>query len=87
VFDIYQQLIPEMDMYSHLLRWKAFLEVVIGRKLAPDDYLFPHIGVNGVIHTDWQMSYDSLQAMLTDFCKWSETQKRYTTHSFRQGGA
>ena len=36
VFDIYQQQIPEMDMYSYLLRWKAFLEFVIGRKLAPD---------------------------------------------------
>jgi hypothetical protein len=87
IYDIYQQPIPEMDMHSHLLRWKAFLETVIGRKLAPEDYLFPHIGVNGVIRTDRQMSYDSLQGMLTEFCQRSETQKRYTTHSFRRGGA
>ena len=63
-------------MYSHLLQWKAFLETVIERKLAPEDYLFPHIGVNGVIRTDQQMSYDSLQVMLTDFCERSGTQKQ-----------
>ena len=72
-----------MDMHSHLLRWKAFLETVVERKLDPEDYLFPHIGVNGVIRTDRQMSYDSFQAMLTDFCEQSGIQKRYTTHSFR----
>jgi hypothetical protein len=87
LYDIYKQTIQEMDMHSHLLQWKAFLETVIGRKLTPEDYLFPHIGVNGVIRTDRQMSYDSLQAMLTDFCERSGTQKRYTTHSFRRGGA
>ena len=86
IYDIYQQPIPEMDMHSHLLRWKAFLKTVIGRKLALEDYVFPHI-VNGVIRTDRQMSYNSLQGMLTEFCQWSETQKRYTTHSFRWGGA
>ena len=60
-------------MHSHLLRWKAFLETVIRRKLAPDDYLFPHIGVNSVICTDQQMSYDSLQEILTEFCQQSDT--------------
>ena len=76
-----------MDMHTHLLRWKTFLETILARRLAPDDYLFPHIGVNGVIRADRPMSYDSFQAMLTDFCEQSETQKRYTTHSFRRGGA
>ena len=87
LYDIYKQTTEEMDMHSHLLQWKAFLETVLGRKLAPEDYLFPHIGINGVIRTDRQMSYDSLQTMLTDFCERSEPQKRYTTHSFRRGGA
>ncbi|KAF8969697.1 hypothetical protein BDZ97DRAFT_1794723 [Flammula alnicola] len=87
MYDIYKQVIPEMDMHTHLLRWKSFLENVIGRKLAPEDYLFPHIGVNGVIRTDRQMSYDCLQPLLTNFCERSGTQKRYTTHSFRRGGA
>ncbi|KAF8969669.1 hypothetical protein BDZ97DRAFT_1902438 [Flammula alnicola] len=87
MYDIYKQAIPEMDMHTHLLRWKSFLENVVGRKLAPEDYLFPHIGINGIIRTDRQMSYDCLQALLTNFCEWSGTQKRYTTHSFRRGGA
>ena len=76
-----------MDMNTHLLQWKAFLESVLGRQLTPEDYLLPHIGVNGVIHTTRQMSYDSLQTMLSTFCKKSGTKKRYTTHSFRRGGA
>ena len=87
LYSIYKQPTQEMDMYSHLLQWKTFFETVIRRKLAPEDYLFPHISVNGVIRTDRQMSYDSLLAMLTDFCERSGTQKRYTTHSFRRGGA
>ena len=74
-------------MHSHLLRWKTFLESVLGRKLVAEDYIFPHIGVNGIIRTDRQMSYDSLLAMLTDFCERAGTKKRYTTHSFRRGGA
>ena len=76
-----------MDMNTHLPQWKAFLESVLGRQLAPEDYLFPHIGVNGVIHTMRQMSYDSLQTMLSTFCEQSGTKKRYTTHLFRRGGA
>ena len=87
VYEIYKQSVQEMDMYSHLLEWKTFLETVLERKLAPDDFLFPHIGVNGIIRTDRQMSYDTLQAILSDFCEQSGTQKRYTTHSFRRGGA
>jgi hypothetical protein len=87
-YDIYKQdSIPAMDMNTHLLRWKAFLESVLGRQLAPEDYLFPHIGINGVIRSTRQMSYDSLQTLLTTFCKQSGTKKRYTTHSFRRGGA
>ena len=63
LYDIYKQTIEEMDMHSHLLRWKTFLETILGKKLAPEDFLFPHIGVKGVIRTDWQMSYDSLQPL------------------------
>lgn len=85
LYKIYKQTTQEMDMYFHLLQWKAFLERVIERKLSPEDYLFPHIGINGMIRTDRQMSYDSLQGMLTEFCERSGTQKQYTgtTHSFR----
>ena len=86
-YDIYKQDIAAMDMNTHLLRWKTFLESVLGRRLAPEDFLFPHIGINGVIRTTRQMSYDNLQALLTNFCGQSGTKKRYTTHSFRRGGA
>lgn len=87
VYDIYEQDIPEMDMYTHLRRWKTFLESYIGRKLENEDYLFPHLGCNGIIRTSRPMSYDSLQSLLTSFCEGAGTHKRYTTHSFRRGGA
>ncbi len=51
VYDIYEQDIPEMDMYAYLRRWKTFLESYIGRKLEDEDYLFPDLGRNGVIRT------------------------------------
>lgn len=74
-------------MNTHFLRWRNLLEHVLGATLKPDDHLFPHIAVNGVIRTAREMSYDSLQTLLSKFCEGAGLQKRYTTHSFRRGGA
>ncbi|KAF8955908.1 hypothetical protein BDZ97DRAFT_1907423 [Flammula alnicola] len=87
VYDIYKQDIPEIDMFTHVIRWKTFLENYLGVPLGPKDCLFPHLAVNGVIRGTRAMSYDSLQALLARFCDGAGIQKRYTTHSFRRGGA
>ena len=55
--------------------------------LSPADSVFPHLAVNGVIRTTRAMSYESLQALLARFCTGAGIQTRYTTHSFRRGGA
>lgn len=77
-------------MNTHFIRWKKFLESYLGAELKPGDYLFPNIGTNGVIRTTQPMTYDMLQLLLTKFCAGAAgtgVVKRYTTHSFRRGGA
>ena len=74
-------------MSTHLPRWKALLEAQIGRKLEADDFLFPYIAPNGLIHIKRAMSYSSLQALLTKFSQGAGVEKHYTTHCFRRGGA
>ena len=74
-------------MSTHLPRWKALLEVQIGRKLEADDFLFPYIAPNGLIHIKRPMSYSTLQALLTKFSQGAGLEKHYTTHCFRRGGA
>jgi hypothetical protein len=87
IYDIYEQDIPEIDMSTHLRRWKALLEARIGRELEADDFLFPYIAPNGVIHIKRAMSYSTLQVLLTKFSQGAGVEKHYTTHCFRRGGA
>jgi hypothetical protein len=87
IYDIYEQEIDEINMNDHLLRWKAVLEAQLGQPLASDEYIFPYIAPNGIIHPKHVMSYDSLQKLLARFCKEAGISKRYTTHCFRRGGA
>jgi hypothetical protein len=87
IYDIYEQDITEIDMSTHLPRWKALLEAGIGRELEADDFLFPYIAPNGVIHIKRAMSYSSLQVLLTKFSQGAGVEKHYTTHCFRRGGA
>ena len=47
-YNIYQQEIPEVDMYTCLPTWITLLESRLGRKLEPDDYIFPHFSSNGI---------------------------------------
>ena len=51
-----------------MMNWGAFL-----RKLQPnqapenDNFIFPYIAPNGIVHPKRDMSYDLLQALLTKF--------------------
>jgi hypothetical protein len=60
---------------------------VIGGKLQPDDYIFPYIASNGVIHPDREMTLQMCQNLITEFTEGAGLEKTYTTHSFRRGGA
>jgi len=87
VYDIYEQDIPEMDMSSHLTRWIQFLTARLGRALEGDDYIFPYFAPNGTVDPKRAMSYETLQAILTEFSIDAGLGKIYTTHCFRRGGA
>jgi hypothetical protein len=87
MYHIYKQDIPEIDMYTHLLCWLDIYEAILGRKLKDEDKLFPHISVNGIIHPDREMSYDSFAKLLARFTDGAGLEGWYTTHSFRRGGA
>lgn len=76
-----------MDMSSHLTRWICFLEAWLGRALEGDDYIFPYLAPNGTLHPKRAMSYETLQAILTEFSTGAGLDKMYTTHCFRRGGA
>ena len=52
MYNIYPQDEPSIDAYTHLLNWLDFYEVLIGRPLQSDDYLFPTIGSNSVIYPE-----------------------------------
>ncbi|KAF8797576.1 hypothetical protein BYT27DRAFT_7228935 [Phlegmacium glaucopus] len=87
IYDIYQQEVSEIDMSTHLPRWKNFLTTQIGGEFEENDFLFPYIAPNGVIHIKQHMSYAALQGLLTKFSDGADIMKHYTTHCFQRGGA
>ncbi|KAJ7898823.1 hypothetical protein B0H14DRAFT_3554223 [Mycena olivaceomarginata] len=82
-YNIYSQPdVPAVDMYKHLLTWLLFYELCLGRKLEPDDYIFPYIASNGTIHPKREMTLQLCQDLITEFTKNSGLHKSYTTHCF-----
>ncbi|KAK7057802.1 hypothetical protein R3P38DRAFT_3546631 [Favolaschia claudopus] len=87
-YNIYGQPdLPALDMYQYLLVWLPFYELCLGRKLQPDDYIFPYIATNGTIHPKREMTLQMCQDLITEFTVGAGLKKTYTTHSFRRGGA
>ncbi|KAF5335536.1 hypothetical protein D9611_012166 [Ephemerocybe angulata] len=87
-YEIYEQ--PnhrEIDMYTHLPRWLKYLSLRLGRPLHRDDYIFPYIAPNGVVHPNTPVSYDTVQNLLQEFASGAGLGKTLTTHCFRRGGA
>ena len=59
--------IPGCDCFFWLLLWLAFLEVAhYGRKLEPEDYIFPAMGANGIVHRSEPISHDTVQAWIDE---------------------
>ncbi|KAF5331270.1 hypothetical protein D9611_013091 [Ephemerocybe angulata] len=77
----------EIDMFTHLPRWLGYLSLRLGRPLVPNDYIFPYIAPNGVVHPNTPVSYDTIQNLLQEFVSGAGLNKVLTTHCFRRGGA
>ncbi|EPQ55141.1 hypothetical protein GLOTRDRAFT_27428, partial [Gloeophyllum trabeum ATCC 11539] len=78
---------PEICMRTHLSRWLRLREKVLGRRMTEEEYVFPHISPNGLIHTSQALNHDVVQKTLDDFAKQAGLDKNFSTHSFRRGGA
>jgi hypothetical protein len=74
-------------MYTHVLAWRKLYQSRLGRDFKPDDYVFPYIAPNGVIHPKKPMSHDLVQDYINEFAADAEIDKIFTTHCLRRGGA
>jgi len=76
-------------LYEHLLDWLDFYELLLGRSLQPDDYLFPAISVKGTVEPHRHISSDVAQKIITDAAQAAglPNPTLFTTHCFRRGGA
>jgi hypothetical protein len=87
-YAIYEQPeLHEIDMYYYVLTWLSFVESCLGHKLEPEDYIFPYMGVNGVLYPKKEMTHEMIQTYLTSFAARAGLSGHYTTHSLRRGGA
>ncbi|KAI0060282.1 hypothetical protein BV25DRAFT_1917898 [Artomyces pyxidatus] len=81
---------PELDTYAHMRHWVQHLEAEMGRKLQDGDFIFPAIASTGKLKIGEYMPYSSIDKMLTDIGIASQAmrgRRKFTTHSFRRGGA
>ncbi|KAJ6500206.1 hypothetical protein C8R47DRAFT_1317483 [Mycena vitilis] len=87
-YDIYEQKdTPEICMYTHYMRWRAVYRQRLGREFEADDYAFPYISPNGVIHPKKPLSHDLVQDYINEFASGANIDKIFTTHCLRRGGS
>ncbi|KAF8126598.1 hypothetical protein EV363DRAFT_1525718 [Boletus edulis] len=76
------------DSFLWLSVWMRWLEVYhYGRKLDPDDCVFPSIGANGVMQPREPISHDSVQKSINEATTAAGILGSFSTHCFRRGGA
>lgn len=89
-YKIYGQ--PNMfsvDAHRHLLNWLHFCELLLGRPLEPDDYIFPSFSFRGAVEPHRHISQEIIQKSITEFAIAAGIPgaKSFTTHCFRRGEA
>ena len=72
-----------MDMFTHLSWWVEHIKLVISQELSRDDYLFPHISANGMVHIDRPMDHNKVQELINKFTSEAGLTKHFATHCFR----
>ncbi|KAJ6587601.1 hypothetical protein DFH09DRAFT_1245331 [Mycena vulgaris] len=87
-YQIYEQKdSADIDMFTHVLRWRTLYKRLLGRDFEPDDYLFPYISSNGMIHSKRPMTHDTAQDLIKEFTLAAKVNKIFTTHCLRRGGS
>ena len=83
-----QKSTPEIDMRFHVRKWLDFLEgTLLRRPLNDEEFIFPTISQNGMVHTYQPIDHNAFQDLLNSFATKAGIKAEYTTHSFRRGGA
>ena len=79
---------PSIDAYEHLLTWLHFCELLLGRELQQDNYIFPSTSIKGTIDPLCPMTSNMVQKIITQFAKAAgiPSAKYFTTHCYQQGG-
>ncbi|KAG1845207.1 hypothetical protein F4604DRAFT_1937121 [Suillus subluteus] len=83
---------PGCDCFFWMLLWLALLERVhYNGELKPDDFVFPAIGSNGIVHRGEHISHDAVQAWIDEATTGAGIPRgagdSFTTHTYRCGGA
>ena len=86
-YNVYQQDIPKIDMYTHLPRWINYIEGLLGRHLEPDESIFPYFRPNGIPDMSREMTHEMVQSLINTFTSEAGLLKYFTTHCFWRGGA
>ncbi|KAF8175145.1 hypothetical protein BJ912DRAFT_858015 [Pholiota molesta] len=84
--------LPACDAFVHLSAWLFFLEHdLYKRPLESEDYIFPAMGANGVVHPREPISHDTVQKYINEFTDKAgiaqSAKGSFSTHCFRHGGS
>ncbi|KAG1879967.1 hypothetical protein F4604DRAFT_1679111 [Suillus subluteus] len=82
---------PEMlacDNFFWMLVWIKWLDFFhYGQILHPNDFLFPVMGANSVVHPGQPISHDTVQKWINESTAGAGILGNFSTHCFRRGGA
>ena len=62
-------------MFTHVAHWCELYWKLLGQDFEPNDYLFPYVSPNGVIHAKWPMTHDSAQDYINKFAQGARIDK------------
>ncbi|KAG1840392.1 hypothetical protein F4604DRAFT_1598900 [Suillus subluteus] len=83
---------PGCDCFFWMLLWLALLERIhYNGELEPDDFIFPTISSNGIVHRGEHISHDAVQAWIDEATTSAGIPRgggdSFTTHTYHRGGA
>ncbi|KAJ7593936.1 hypothetical protein C8J56DRAFT_777258 [Mycena floridula] len=88
-YEVYDQPdTPKIDLRPKLTRWMGFYRKhLLCNPPREEDYIFPYINTQGVTRPRETVSANTIQEYIDRFAVSGGLTDKYTTHSFRQGGA
>jgi integrase len=79
---------PACDNFFWMLVWIKWLQSFhYGRTLQLNDFIFPAMSANGVVHPGQPISHDTVQKWINESTAGAGIRGNFSTHCFRRGGA